>query len=93
MKAVLLLNKKQKYKQGFVELVIWKLPGKDKERRHGLKYRLVYIVGGERLVGYDNERGKGDHKHIQGREYPYEFVDIDQLIEDFLNDIREIESG
>jgi hypothetical protein len=31
-------------------------------------YRLVYVVDGRRIVGYDNERGKGDHKHLGDRE-------------------------
>jgi hypothetical protein len=26
-------------------------------------YRLALVVDGERVIGYDNERGKGDHKH------------------------------
>jgi hypothetical protein len=47
-------------------MVIWRLPSFDSERPHGLKYRLVYVKNGKRLVGCDNERGKGDHKHIGG---------------------------
>jgi predicted nucleic acid-binding Zn finger protein len=38
-------------------------------------------------VGYDNERGKGDHKHIKGLEYAYNFTSIDQLFADFRRDI------
>ncbi len=59
--------------------------------RTPLKYRLVYLVGGERLVGYDNERGKGDHKHINGVEISYAFVDVPLLIRDFLRDVKEVE--
>jgi hypothetical protein len=51
---------------GIVEMVIRRLPGADSECLHGLKYRLVYVKDGRRLVGYDNERGKGDHKPIGG---------------------------
>jgi hypothetical protein len=47
-----------------VEMVIWQLPSASPERPHGLKYRLFYGRDGQRIVGYDNERGKGDHKHI-----------------------------
>jgi hypothetical protein len=43
---------------------------------------------GERLVGYDNERGKGDHRHIEGREEPYKFGSAEQLVKDFLADVR-----
>ena len=59
---------------------------------HRIKYRLVYVVDGERVVGYDNERGKGDHKHIRGAQTPYGFKDVPTLIRDFLQDIKEIES-
>lgn len=40
------------------------------------------------MVGYDNERGKGDHKHLDGRELKYRFVDIDTLMRDFLRDVE-----
>jgi len=50
------------------------------------------VVGGERVVGYDNERGKGDHKHIRGTQVPYAFKDVPTLIRDFLQDVQETES-
>jgi len=59
MSAVKLFHKKQLYRGGIIEMVIWRLPTVDSERPHGLKYRLVYVKDGKRLVGYDNERGKG----------------------------------
>jgi hypothetical protein len=51
---------------------------------HGYKYRAVYVVDGVRIVGFDNERGKGDHCHIDGKELPYAFTGVDQLLEDFI---------
>lgn len=57
------------------------------ERAHGLKYSLFYGRQGTRLVGYDNERGKGDHRHIGRREYSYRFVTIEKLVADFLADV------
>lgn len=71
-------------------MVIWQLPSADAERPHGLKYRLAYIVAGKRLVGYDNEKGKGDHKHFDNREIKYSFISVDQLISDFLTDVRSV---
>ncbi len=41
------------------------------------------------MVGYDNERGKGDHKHIRGRESRYRFVDVATLLDDFWSDVME----
>ncbi len=51
---------------------------------HGYKYSAVYVVNGVRVVGFDNERGKGDHCHIEGKEKPYAFKSVEQLIEDFI---------
>ncbi len=73
-----------------VEMVIWQLPASDAEREHALKYRLFYGRDGERIVGYDNERGKGDHKHIRGKETRYRFVSAEKLIEDFLSDVEQV---
>jgi len=44
----------------------------------------VYVVNGERVVGFDNERGKGDHCHLDGKERPYRFTTVEQLVEDFI---------
>jgi hypothetical protein len=35
-------------------------------------------------LGFDNERGKGDHCHLDGRELPYEFTTVARLVEDFI---------
>lgn len=51
---------------------------------HPDKYRLVFLVEGQRIVGFDKERGKGDHSHLSGIERPYSFTDVDQLITDFI---------
>ena len=91
MKAVRLFHDKAFLPDGsIVEMSIWRLPAKDPERPHGLKYSLYFGRPGERLVGYDNERGKGDHKHIRGRATRYRFVSVEQLIADFLTDVDRI---
>jgi Family of unknown function (DUF6516) len=51
---------------------------------HEFKYRAAYVVEGVRLVGFDNERGKGDHCHVRGTERPYNFTSVSQLVEDFI---------
>ena len=51
---------------------------------HGYKYSAAYVVNGVRVVGFDNERGKGDHCHIEGKEKPYTFDGVEQLNEDFM---------
>ena len=59
-------------------------------RLHFYQYRAVYVVNGERIVGFDNERGKGDHSHLDGVEAPYNFTTVEQLVEDFIDavDVR-----
>lgn len=51
---------------------------------HRFKYRAAYAIDGVRVVGFDNERGKGDHFHIRGVERPYTFTSVEQLVERFI---------
>lgn len=60
---------------------VWSVPLPVSPSRHGFKYRLVFVRDGERLVGYDNERGK---------ELGYRFTDVDNLVRDFLRDVEEL---
>ena len=55
---------------------------------HSYKYRLFYGFPGKRVVAYDNEQGKGDHRHSDGKETQYAFVSADRLIEDFMKDVE-----
>ena len=45
------------------------------------------------LVRYDNEAGKGDHRHVMGREESYRFVSVAKLRRDFEADIRKYGGG
>ena len=87
--AKLVYRSKMIYPDGAIrEMVIWQLPRKSAERPHALKYRLYYGDSkGNCLVRYDNETGKGDHRHIKGKEECYNFTSIEQLVKDFQNDI------
>jgi len=67
-----------------IEVVIWHVPEPVPPCEHPYKYRLVYVVEGRRVIGYDNERGKGDHRHVEAQELPYRFRSVKQLIEDFI---------
>ncbi|WP_424193384.1 toxin-antitoxin system TumE family protein [Ampullimonas aquatilis] len=88
-KATLLYADKAVLPDGcIIELRIWQLPSPDPERAHGLKYSLFYGCEGRRIVGYDNERGKGDHRHLGATETPYTFTTVEQLIADFLVDVE-----
>jgi len=91
MKARRLFHDNARTPDGFIiEMTIWRLPGRDPARPHGLKYSLFFGRPGERLVGYDNERGKGDHKHVMGRELTYRFRSVEHLMNDFLGDVAAV---
>jgi Family of unknown function (DUF6516) len=88
MSAMPLVFLKRRNADGtIVEIKIWKLPEVTAERPHGLKYSLFYGRSGERIVGYDNETGKGDHRHYRELEIPYGFESMEQLMKDFFADI------
>jgi Family of unknown function (DUF6516) len=87
-KATLLYHDKAVYADGsIVEMLIWRLPKASRDRPHQLKYSLYYGQGGERIIGYDNETGKGDHRHYRAREEPYLFETPEKLIADFIGDV------
>ena len=71
----------------FAEVVVWRVHEPVVPSSHLFKYRLAYVVGGECVLRYDNERGKGDHRHSSGVEKVYAFTTTDQLIADFEADV------
>lgn len=90
-KAIRIVEYTEKFADGArVDVVIWRLPETTPERPHRFKCRLNYCnAEGVAVVRYDNEKGKGDHKHITGRQLPYKFNSIRQLFIDFRTDILE----
>ncbi len=88
MEAVLLAHTKEIRSDGsIIEVVIWQLPEPLPPSLHTLKYRLYYGAEGVSRVRYDNERGKGDHRHVGDSEEQYNFITVDQLLNDFEYDI------
>ena len=88
MKARIAFQDKQVLPDGsIVEMKIWEVPQAVLGSTHRLKYSLGYGRPGRRLVGYDNERGKGDHRHLGDKPESCAFSTPEQLIEDFLADV------
>jgi uncharacterized protein DUF6516 len=88
MQTTPLLHERRVVAEGaFAELVVWQVPSPVPGSTHGFKYRLAFVVNGVCLLRYDNEAGKGDHKHIGGEQRPYSFTTPAQLLEDFWNDV------
>jgi hypothetical protein len=71
----------------FVDVAVWKILKPVPPSTHGFNYRLAHVVRGQCVVLYDNERGKGDHRHTEGLEEPYDFSTPDQLMSDFEADV------
>jgi hypothetical protein len=88
MNAELMLNERHVVsEEAFVEMVVWRLPSPVKSSRHGFKYRLAFVVNGRCVLRYDNEHGKGDHKHMGDSDIQYVFSTPQALLADFWNDV------
>jgi hypothetical protein len=89
MDAELLLNERYAVSEDvFVEMVVWRLPASVSGSKHSFKYRLALVVAGDCVLRYDNEAGKGDHKHIGENEMPYDFKTPKSLLADFWDDVN-----
>lgn len=90
MKAILVIDRRIVFAdRDFAEVVVWKVPEPVPPTDHGFKYRLVYVVHGRRVIGFDNERGRGDHRHDGDTVTAYQFQDIDRLLGDFADAIEQ----
>lgn len=90
MKSPARLLKKERHTLpggSFVEVVIWQVPEPLEGSAHDFKYRLAYVAGETCVLRYDNEAGKGDHKHVGRVEVPCAFITLEQLVDDFWNDV------
>jgi hypothetical protein len=84
MKAVVLLRTRIAFSEiAFAELSLWKVPKPGAGSVHSFKYRLAYVVNGVCVVRYDNEAGKGDHKHFGTEESACVFQTPEKLVADF----------
>jgi Family of unknown function (DUF6516) len=89
MKAELLLDERHVLDpRAFAEIVVWRLPRPMRGSDHLFKYRLALVVDGICLLRYDNEAGKGDHRHVKEKQAPYRFSDADTLLADFWSDVE-----
>lgn len=89
MNAEELLRRRVVYtERAFAELVLWRVPTPVRGCSHAYKYRLAYVVRGRCMLRYDNEAGKGDHRHYGERESAYAFTTPEALLSDFQRDIE-----
>ena len=86
--TALIFHRKLSLNNGLVnERMIWRVPTSERYP-HGIRYRMVLVEpkNHEVIVLYDNHWPKGPHVHWYGRERPYEFVTIEELMRDFINE-------
>jgi hypothetical protein len=89
MKARLLFNRRAPVTElAFAELVLWEIRQPLPGCAHRYKYRLAFVVAGVCVLRYDNETGKGDHRHSGAAETGYDFISPDRLVADFFEDVR-----
>jgi hypothetical protein len=69
-------------------MLVWRVPFPVHGSGHAFKYRLAFVVDGECVLRYDNETGKGDHKHVGGREEKILFESPARLLADFLAEVE-----
>ena len=94
MDAVAIARAKELRDDGsIVEIVIWELQEPLAPCGHRYKYRLYFGAKGVSQVRYDNERGKGDHRHIGSEEFNYTFTSVEKLLEDFRTDVERWEQS
>lgn len=74
----------------FIETSVVRLAEPLEGSDHPYKYSLALVVAGECVLRYDNERGKGDHKHEGKVEDEYVFTTLSQLLSDFKADVRRV---
>lgn len=75
-----------------VHMVAWELPRRLPGSEHNFKYRFTLVIGGVSVLRYDNEAGKGDHRHSGRREFPYRFVSLDEAQVDFWQEVERWQS-
>ena len=89
MRAVPIAALKESRDDGsIIEIVVWLLPEVLPPSTHSYKYRLYFGKGGTCRVRYDNERGKGDRKHVGEVEESYDFESLEKLLADFRIDVE-----
>ncbi len=84
VRAQLIQSDKLLFEDGAIRQIrVWLVPEPVPPATHRFKYSLVYVVQGVRVIGFDNERGKGDHRHLHEAETPYVFESVAKLLADF----------
>jgi hypothetical protein len=93
MTTLLLRERHVLSESSFAEIVIWELPRRSRGSLHRFKYRLAFVVDEVCVLRFDNEAGKGDHKHLGEDETEYTFTSLTRLLADFWAEIDRWREG
>ena len=90
MQADLLLKERRVLGEDrFADVVIWRVPERSPGSAHDFKYRLAFVVDNVCVLRFDNEAGKGDHKHVGAEQAPYTFTTLGRLVTDFWQAVQD----
>ena len=88
MDAIEVVNRREFLRPDVLqELAVWRVPMPLRGSVHYFKYRLALVANGVCVLRYDNEAGKGDHRHVGLTEEPYVFSGVRALFADFDADV------
>jgi hypothetical protein len=95
MKTQLVIKDRVRKGNALIERVVWVVATPVAGCSHHFKYRLYCGINGVTVVRYDNESGKGDHRHLgkSEQQHPYAFTTQEQLIIDFEADVIRLAGG
>lgn len=95
MEAQLVIKDRVRKGDTLIARVVWVVPVPVRGCSHRFKYRLYCGRSGATVVRYDNESGKGDHRHLgrKERQQAYLFTTLEQLILDFEADVIHLSGG
>ncbi|MDE2446139.1 MAG: hypothetical protein KGO94_08165 [Alphaproteobacteria bacterium] len=71
-------------------MIFWRVPKPLAGGVHAFKYRFALVDHDICIMRFDNEAGKGDHKHIGKREFAYDFLGLKRLQSDFFDEVERL---
>jgi hypothetical protein len=76
------------------EISIYAVPA-SRNYPEGVKYScyLGNPETGEKIIGYDIHPGKSHHRHVRGQETSYQFLGLEELLDDFAQDVQRVLEG
>jgi len=95
METQLVIKDRVRKGDALIERVVWAVPAPVRGCSHCFKYRPYCGQNGATVVRYDNESGKGEHRHLgkNERQQAYLFTTLEQLILDFEADVIRLLGG